>query len=188
MIYNNIMFIGNTTKSYKLFFDLITKISKDLNIDKSVTMYFVNSDLERIFNNKINIDRTKLVQLEIEVKTHIKSETEIQSEISKNNFLLESISKRIEESSVMLKTKIDSYQLKENELNVLNSKISDLNIRLKEIEQKIKIAKYDVMVKGHSLKEQSDLTYKYLKIFLVIATILGVLIATFLIYRNEQVK
>ncbi len=174
-----------TTKESIRFTEFLDRICKELNIDKSVALHFINYDLERICNDRFPIDNIQLSQLENEIKKRIKTETELQQEIEKKESIIKKISTRIDSLTSSLKEKTELLSTQEQKVSELQTKLNALKEQLKDTDKKKKLLDYDVMMKNHSVKEMNDKPFRYLKLFLVFISILAIIIVTILIYYKK---
>jgi chromosome segregation ATPase len=172
------------SKENKRFTELFEKICKELDLDKLIVMHFINQDLERIYNSRIRIDDTQLSHLESEVKKYMKTEADLKPEIGKKELMIRNLQTEIENNTLSLEKTNELLVVKKQELIELQNKLNQINSSLLEIEQQKKQSEYDIMMKNHSKTAKNDLSYKYLKIFLTIITILAIIIVTFLIYKK----
>jgi chromosome segregation ATPase len=177
------LFKSKPTES-KRFTKLVDAICKELHLDKKMVLYFINADLERVNKIVFPIQNIRLSELEVEIQKYVKSETELEQEIAKKNALLESRQNKIGNlrSSIDKKTRM----LAEHEETIvqLQNKLDSLSKRLKEVEKKKKILSYDIMMKRHSVKETDNRTFQYLKLFLLLISILAVILAVFFILKK----
>lgn len=175
-----------TLKVEKQFSELITKIGTEMNIDNSIIIHFINNELERIYKLKLPTNETKLVELENEIRTKLKTEQELKQELSEKENQLKKITDKIEGFSSDIKTKTSLIELKQNELAELQSKLSEINSELSDIEKNKKKVEYDLMINSHSIKSKKDSSFKRLNLILFIMTIIAVIIAVLIILNKNK--
>ena len=173
-----------TSKESKRMTELVDKICKEFNIDQTVALHFINGELERIYNYKIRIDDTQLLQLENEIKKHIKTETELKQEVEKKEKLIQDTLIKIENMTSSVKQKSELLATEQEKVAQLQIKLNDLKAQLTNTDKKKKILDYDIMMKSHSIKEATDKSYKYLKLFLAVITILAIITFILLNYKK----
>ena len=88
--------------------------------------------------------------------------------------------------SVLLGEKEKILVEKKIQLGNFQNKINDLNSNLNSLEKEKKQIEYKIMMKSHSIKEKSNLSYKRIGLILTAFTVIAIIIAILLILNKNK--
>lgn len=165
---------------------LMNAISKDLKVDKSIILHFLCIDLERIYNEKIQVHKLHLISFEKEFKELNKKELELKAIIENTKFKIESSENTIVQLSNKLIEKEAHLKNLKNQVAELKLKINELNNVVIGIEKEKKQFDFNFMMKNHSNKEKTQKSNKRLNWLLTSFTIIAIIIAILIIKMKSK--
>lgn len=159
---------------------LVDKLSKESGVEKSVVLHFLYTDLERIYNNRIQVHIASLKCTETEFKELLLKEQELIKAIDKKANDFKTVQKHILQINADYEQKTKQFSEVQIQLTELRSKLANLSSNLAGLEKEKKQVEYKTMMKSHSIKEKSDFSFKKLGWLLTAFTIIAILIAILL--------
>lgn len=171
-------------KQYRQINDLVNKISKETGVEKSVVIHFLSTDLERIFNNKIQIHTLSLKNLDTNFNELLVKEQQLIQAIDKKKSDIKDAKGRILKLNEDYENKLNQLEELQIQLIELRSKFKNISSSLSELEKDKKHVEYKTMMKSHHLKEKSDFQSIKIGWILSVFTLIAIIIATLLILNK----
>lgn len=185
-IFTEMIFNSAASKQKKNIDNLINKISKELGVEVLLVLHFIYTDLERLYKNKLGIHKLKLSALENEFTQLTAHENQLRQQITDREQQIVDITQAINDSEKRLEVRTSELEMERIKLNTLQARLKEINTELHSVNTEKKKAEYDVMIQLHSLKEKSSVSFKKMGWVLTFLTVLGILIAIFLIINKNK--
>ncbi len=163
---------------------LVDKLSKETGVEKSVVLHFLYTDLERIYNNKIQVHTASLKIIETEFKELLSKEQQLIKARDKKTNDFKTAQSKIAELTAEFEQKSNQLTEVQDQLTELRKRLTSLSSELTGLEKEKKHVEYKTMMKSHSIKEKSDFSFKKLGWILTAFTIIAIIIATLLILKK----
>ena len=173
--------MSSKSKYNKKIDQIIKSMAKELEIDESFILHLMCSDLENIYNNKIVVHHLRLNSLRNEYDVLKIREKQLKNSIEEKNKQIENASSGISGYLNKIKEKTNQLEQQKNELEILKKKFSEIEMEYASLEKQKKQIEYDIMMKSHSVKEKSDGSFKYIKLYLTLITIVAIIIVSLII-------
>jgi chromosome segregation ATPase len=177
-------FTTSTYRQNRQIAALVDKLSKETGVEKSVVLHFLYTDLERIYNNKIQVHTASLKSTETEFRDLLFKEQQLIKAIDKKDADFKTAQSHITQLTADFEQKTNQLSYVQNQLTELRSKLKDLSSNLAGLEKEKKQVEYKKMMKIHSIKEKSDFSFKKLGWILTAFTIIAIIIAIILILNK----
>jgi hypothetical protein len=179
-------FTTATHRQNRQIITMVDNLSKATGVERSVVLHFLYTDLERIYQNKIQVHKAELKIIETEFTELNRKEQQLIQAINKKTVDTSESQKRIAELTIALEQKTKFYSEIQIQLVELRKKISELNMNISVLDKEKSQIEYNVMMKNHFIKEKTSISSKTIGWILTVFTFIAVIIAIFLILNKNK--
>lgn len=149
-------------------------------------MHFINTDLERLYQEKLPIHSLRLGFLDAEMAKLADRENALLEELRAKETHLQAASSRIDTGSVSLKKKSEHLEKVLEDIKVLELRIAELDASIRDASLTKRHREYDFMMKSHRQRELTDKASQVTRAMLLIFTLIAIAIAAALIWRMHR--
>lgn len=180
------IFNSATGKQKKNIDNLINKISQELGVEVLLVLHFLYTDLERLYKNKLDVHNLKLSALENEFTQLTAHENQLKKKITDQEQQIVDVTQAVNEAEKKLDIRASELEAENSKLNGLRARLQKIDAEIDSVITEKKKVEYDVMMQLHSLKEKSNASFKKMGWVLTFLTVLGIVIAIFLIINKNK--
>ena len=175
-----------TYRQKKTFATLVSRISTAIGLEASVILHFINTDLERLCQEKLPIHSLRLGVLDAEVTRLANRENALLEELRAKETHLQAASSRIDTASASLKKKSEHLEKVLEDIKVLQVRIAELDASIRDAALTKRQLEYDLMMKSHRRRELTDRASRLTRAMLLLFTLIAIAIAAVLIWRMHR--
>jgi uncharacterized coiled-coil DUF342 family protein len=162
---------------------LVEKMAKELAVSEDALWEFIERDLQQTYNDHVEVPKAQLKTLNKRVQTLSVHAMELHASLAGKEAAIKVLTQKIDKARVEIVEKTEK-------IGGLTSELEALQLQLKEIRevhsvqnQAVRVASFDLSQEKHEIRSATSVSFKLIRITLLLFTLLGVALAFFFIKR-----